>query len=130
VIHIKTYLENITNEEIHPGRYNSLGTTPGHIHKDKKAHKDALLTLDDEIVTHIHRQSMPVVNYSPDIASTKVAAGHYFFINKSLAFHLRARDPPQNAKIGLRFFYMSPIRSGNPKFLLLICARVPIWQSM
>jgi hypothetical protein len=53
MIHIKTYLENITNEEIHSERYNSLGTTPGHIFKNKKARKDALLTLGDEIVTHI-----------------------------------------------------------------------------
>jgi hypothetical protein len=47
-----------------------------HIHKDKKAHKDALLTLGDEIVTHIHHQHMPVVNYSSDTASQKVAAEH------------------------------------------------------
>ena len=55
MIHIKTYLENITNQEIRSERYNSLGTTTNHLHKDKKAHKDALLTLGDEIVTHIHR---------------------------------------------------------------------------
>ena len=64
LIQIKTYLENITNEEIPSERYNSLGTTSGHLHKDKKAHKDAILTLGDEIVTHIHRQSMPVMNSS------------------------------------------------------------------
>ena len=62
MIHVKTYLENITNEGIHSERYNSSGTTTSRLHKDKKAHKDALLTLGDEIVTHIHRQTMPVVN--------------------------------------------------------------------
>jgi hypothetical protein len=55
MMHIKTYLENITREEIHSERYTSLGTTTSHLHKDKKAHKDALLTLGDEIITHIHR---------------------------------------------------------------------------
>jgi hypothetical protein len=74
MIHIKTYLENITSEEIHSERYSSLGTTTSHLHKDKKAHRDALLTLGDEIVTHIHRQSMPAANYSSDTASIPVAA--------------------------------------------------------
>jgi hypothetical protein len=69
MIHIKTYLENITSEEIPAERYTSLGTTTSHLHKDKKSHKDALLTLGDEIITHIHRQSMPVVNPSSDPAS-------------------------------------------------------------
>jgi len=76
MIHIKTYLENIADEEIHFERYNSLGTTSSHLHKDKKAHKDAILTLGEEIVTHLQRQSMPVVNYSSDNASTKVGAVH------------------------------------------------------
>jgi len=76
MMHIKTYLENITSEEIPAERYTSLGTTTSHLHKDKKAHKDALLTLGDEIVIHIHRQSMPVVNYSSVTASANVAALH------------------------------------------------------
>ncbi|NMB78169.1 MAG: hypothetical protein GYA23_03650 [Methanomicrobiales archaeon] len=76
MIHIKKYYEGMTNEEIQTERYNSLEISPVHIHKDKKAHKDALLTLGDEIVTHIHGQSIPVVNYSPEIATQKVAAEH------------------------------------------------------
>ncbi len=76
MIHIKKYYEGISHEEIHTDRYNSLEISPVHIHKDKKAHKDALLTLGDEIVTHIHHQHMPVVNYSSDTASQKVAAEH------------------------------------------------------
>ena len=73
MIHIKKYCENITNDEIRSERYNSLKISPVHIHKDKKAHKDALLILGDEIVTHINEQSMPVVNYFSDTAPTKVA---------------------------------------------------------
>ena len=76
MIHIKKYCENITNDEIHSERYSSLEVFPGHIHKDKKAHKDALLTLGDEIVTHIHEQSGPVVNHFSDTPVTRVATGH------------------------------------------------------
>lgn len=83
MIHIKKYYEGISHEEIHTDRYSSLEISPVHIHKDKKAHKDALLTLGDEIVTHmhgqqshIHGQQMPVVSYSIDTASHKVAAEH------------------------------------------------------
>ena len=73
MIHIKKYCENITNDEIHSERYSSLEISPGHIHKDKKAHKDALLTLGEEIITHIHEQSWPVVNYFSHTTATKVA---------------------------------------------------------
>jgi hypothetical protein len=76
MIHIKKYYEGITNEEILTDRYASLEISPVHIHKDKKAHKDALLTLGDEIVTHIHGKPMSVANYSADAASPKVAAEH------------------------------------------------------
>jgi hypothetical protein len=76
MIHIKKYYEGVTNEDIQTERYNSLEISPVHIHKDKKAHKDALLTLGDEIVTHIHGHRIPVVNYSSETASTIVAAEH------------------------------------------------------
>jgi hypothetical protein len=76
MIHIKKYYEGITNEEIQTDRYASLEISPVHIHKDKKAHKDALLTLGDEIVSHIHGKTLPVVNYSSDAASPRVAAEH------------------------------------------------------
>jgi len=53
--------------------YSSLEISPGHLHKDKKAHKDALLALGDEIVTHIQEQSrLPVICFSVTPA-TKVA---------------------------------------------------------
>ena len=32
----------------------SLGISPSYIHKDKIAHREALFTLGDEIVSHIH----------------------------------------------------------------------------
>jgi hypothetical protein len=83
MIHIKKFYEGTSHQEIHTDRYNTLEISPVHIHKDKKAHKDALLTLGDEIVSHIHGQHspihgehLPVVNYSSDTASQKVAAEH------------------------------------------------------
>lgn len=76
MIHIKKYYEGLTSEEIETERYNSLEISPVHIHKDKKAHKDALLTLGDEIVSHIHGRTIPVVNYSLDAVSTTAAAHH------------------------------------------------------
>ena len=74
MIHIKNYYERITNEEIQTKRYTSLGISPFHIHKDKNAHRDALLTLADEIVSHIHVRPRPVVNYSSEAALQKIAA--------------------------------------------------------
>ena len=68
MIHIKKYYESITNEEIQTECYTSLGISPLHIHKDKKAHRDALLTLGDEIVSHIHGKPLPVVNNSSEVA--------------------------------------------------------------
>jgi len=76
MIHIKKYYEGVSNEEIGTERYNSLEISPVHIHKDKKAHKDALLTLGDEIVSHINHRPVQAVNYSHESASLKVAAEH------------------------------------------------------
>ncbi len=76
MIHIKKYYEGITHDEIPTSRYRSLAISPVHIHKDKKAHKEALLVLGDEIVSHIHGHRMPVVTYSSTAASPRVAAGH------------------------------------------------------
>jgi len=76
MIHIKKYYEGITNDEIPTHRYSSLAISPVHIHKDKKAHKEALLVLGDEIVSYLHGHRMPVVTYSSTAASPRVAAGH------------------------------------------------------
>jgi hypothetical protein len=76
MIHIKKYYEGITNDEIQTNRYNSLTISPVHIHKDKKAHKEALLVLGDEIVTHIHGQKAPVATISSDSVTRGVTAEH------------------------------------------------------
>jgi hypothetical protein len=74
LIHVKKYYENLTSDEIFTDRYNALTISPVHIHKNKILHKKAILTLGDEIVTHIrgHRPSM--VEMSPEAATGRVAA--------------------------------------------------------
>jgi hypothetical protein len=71
---IRTYIEGITHGEIRTERYNSLGISPLHFHKDRKAHKDALLTLGDEIVSHILGKTLPAVNYSHETAPLPLVA--------------------------------------------------------
>jgi hypothetical protein len=77
MFHIKMYFEGITNDEIRTERYNSQKISPFHIHKDKKAHKDALLTLGDEIVSHMIGQTLPDVNYSHETASLPLIAAEH-----------------------------------------------------
>lgn len=73
MVHIKKYYENITNDEIPTERYDALEVSPVHIHKNKKCHKDAILALGDEIVTHVRLQQPMVVNYTSDITQGKIA---------------------------------------------------------
>jgi hypothetical protein len=74
---IRTYFEGLTHDEIRTERYNSLAISPLHFHKGKKAHKDALLTLGDEITSHILGQKLPVVNYSHETAPLLLVAAEH-----------------------------------------------------
>ena len=74
MMQIKKCCESFSNNEIPSERYNALDISPFHIHKEKNAHKIALLTLSEEVVTHLHKQSMQVMNYPSDNASTKATA--------------------------------------------------------
>jgi hypothetical protein len=76
MFNIRMYFEGITHDEILTERYNSLEISPFHIHKDKNAHRDALFTLADEIISHIHNPALPVVNHSPETAILLVAVQH------------------------------------------------------
>jgi len=76
MFNLKRYFEGINNDEILTERYNSLQISPFHIHKDKHAHKEALLTLADEIISHIHNPALPVANPSPEALRLLVAAVH------------------------------------------------------
>jgi hypothetical protein len=77
MVHIKKYYEGVTREEIPTRRYNSLEISPVHIHKDKKSHKTAILTLGDEIVSHLHgRTRIRIPDYAREAPTTTVAAEH------------------------------------------------------
>ena len=76
LVHVKKYYESINGEEVPTGKYDSLAISPVHIHKNKILHKKAILTLGEEIVHHIGVHQAPMVRYSPDLGSEKVAAEH------------------------------------------------------
>ncbi len=70
---IRTYCRDIIHDEILTERYDFLGISPSHIHKDKIAHRDALIILGDEIVSHFHGRRVPVMNYSQRTAPPQAA---------------------------------------------------------
>ena len=74
LIHVKKYYENLTSDEIFTDRYNALTISPVHIHKNKVLHKKAILTLGDEIVSHIRGHRPSVVEMSPEAVTGRVAA--------------------------------------------------------
>ncbi|MDI9633664.1 MAG: UPF0058 family protein [Methanolinea sp.] len=76
MIHIKKYYETITNQQIPTKRYDSLDISPVHIHKNKKCHKEAILALGEDIVTHLRNSQVLRVGYSPKAVSEQVAAEH------------------------------------------------------
>ena len=76
LIHVKKYYENITSEEIFTDRYDSLSISPVHIHKNKILHKQAILTLGEEIVHHLRLGHGPVVEYRADTTPESVAVQH------------------------------------------------------
>ena len=64
LIHVKNYYESVNGDEIITEKYNSLKISPVHIHKNKVCHKQAILTLGDELVQYIRQKQSSVVNYS------------------------------------------------------------------
>jgi hypothetical protein len=76
MFHVRTYLRDFFRDEIPTERYDSLEITPAHIHKDKNVHRDALLTLGNEIVSYIHLRNEPVITPSLLIAPPPVAVAH------------------------------------------------------
>jgi hypothetical protein len=76
MVHIKKYYENITGDEIPTERYSALEISPVHIHKNKKCHKDAILALGNEIVSHVKPEQPVMVDYGIERISGKVAVEH------------------------------------------------------
>ena len=76
MIHIRKYYEGVTGEEILAKRYASLEISPVHIHKNKKCHKDAILALGDEIVSHIKSRNAVKIDYTGDMLPKTAAVEH------------------------------------------------------
>lgn len=68
---VKKYYESVSGDAVLTNKYDSLLISPVHIHKNKNSHKEALLTLAEEIVEQIHEHSAPV---SADYRSKTVSA--------------------------------------------------------
>lgn len=64
LVHVKNYYESVNSEEIITENYNLLEISPVHIHKNKVCHKQAILTLGDELVQYIRQNQPSVVDYS------------------------------------------------------------------
>jgi len=64
LVHVKNYYESVNGEEIITENYNLLEISPVHIHKNKVCHKQAILTLGDELVQYIRQNQTSVVDYS------------------------------------------------------------------
>ena len=76
MIHIRKYYEGVTGEEISTKRYGSLEISPVHIRKNKKCYKDAILTLGDEIVSHLKSRTPVKIEYTGDMIPKSVAVEH------------------------------------------------------
>ena len=73
LIQVKKYYESIDNEEIATGKYDKLNISPVHIHKNKICHKEAILTLGEELVGYIQHNHVPAVEYASGAGSEEVA---------------------------------------------------------
>lgn len=80
LVHVKKYYESIRNEDVVTKNYDELNISPVHIHKSKVCHKEAILTLGNELVEYIRKdeQVQPVesVGYSQVAGSEEVAVEH------------------------------------------------------
>lgn len=75
LVHLKKYEEGVAQEEIPTIAYNSLKISPVHIHKNKICHKNAILSLSNELVDYFRIKS-PFNNYPNEIKSKEMSAEH------------------------------------------------------
>ena len=73
LVQVKKYYESIDNDEIMTSKYDQLNISPVHIHKNKICHKEAILTLGEELVGYIQHNHVPVVEYASGTGSEEVA---------------------------------------------------------
>ncbi|WOF15851.1 metal-binding protein [Methanoplanus sp. FWC-SCC4] len=73
LVQVKKYYESVNNEEIVTEKYDQLNISPVHIHKNKICHKEAILTLGEELVGYIQNGHAPSVEYTSGTVSEEVA---------------------------------------------------------
>lgn len=71
MVTVKKYYESVSGDAVLTNKYDSLLISPVHIHKNKNSHKEALLTLAEEIVDQIHEHAGPI---TADYQSKSVSA--------------------------------------------------------
>jgi hypothetical protein len=76
MVHLRHFYEEMNSEEILTSRYDCLDISPVHIHKNKKCHKDALLTLGDELVGYIRGSQPVMIEYAGEPAPKEIAVEH------------------------------------------------------
>ncbi len=76
LVHIRKYYENDCGVVIPAGQYEDLSISPVHIHKNKKCHKEAILTLGNEIVGYVRNKRPIRVDYTSEIAPKQIAIEH------------------------------------------------------
>jgi len=75
LVHVKKYYESTNNEEIMAENYTSLSISPVHIHKNKICHKEAILSLGDELVQYVRSKGLASMEYSEFATPDEVAVG-------------------------------------------------------
>ncbi|MGC9435361.1 MAG: UPF0058 family protein [Methanomicrobiales archaeon] len=76
MVHLKKYSEMMTGMDIPTDKYNSMHISPVHIHKNKVTHKRAILTLTDEMVSHMRTHRNIMLSCSPKTKFKEIAAEH------------------------------------------------------
>jgi hypothetical protein len=76
LVHIRKYYENGCGGDVPAGQYEDLAISPVHIHKNKKCHKEAILTLGTEIVGYVRNKRPIRVDYTSEIAPKQIAIEH------------------------------------------------------
>ncbi|HJJ98831.1 MAG TPA: UPF0058 family protein [Methanocorpusculum sp.] len=75
MVQIKKYYESVSGNTVSTTKYDAMQISPIHIHKNKNLHRDALLTLGNEIVTEMNAHRNPQNSFPLD-SGTSVIAEH------------------------------------------------------
>lgn len=75
-VHVKKYYESTYGDEVCTAGYDAFSISPVHIHKNKSCHKEAILTLGDELVSYLKSKGLASLDYQEYSAPDEIIAGH------------------------------------------------------